>query len=175
MCCSLSCIISLHSCQAGDLYLTFPSIQGHMGILQYTSGPLLLTVWVHLMWLTSGERTGQGSCLFSTSNMSLNNMIGCLSIEQIPLFNILKKFDGEMVTEVVRPQLARMRYEITRLPHYIILHMRRFTKNNFFVEKNPTLGEHSCCGLLFADMLIVDCLISMVFCLFCSVYSTPHL
>lgn len=104
-----------------------------------------------------------------------NKMLGCLSIEQIPLFNILKKFDGEMVTEVVRPQLARMRYEITRLPHYIILHMRRFTKNNFFVEKNPTLGEHSCCGLQSADMLIVDCLISLVFCMFCSVYTTPHL
>jgi U4/U6.U5 tri-snRNP-associated protein 2 len=62
---------------------------------------------------------------------------------QIPLFNILKKFDGETVTEVVRPQLARMKYKITRLPQYIILHMRRFTKNNFFMEKNPTLGEQA--------------------------------
>ncbi|PON80701.1 Ubiquitinyl hydrolase [Parasponia andersonii] len=60
-------------------------------------------------------------------------------IPQVPLFNILKKFDGEMVTEVVRPRIARMRYQVTRLPQYIILHMRRFTKNNFFVEKNPTL------------------------------------
>ncbi|KAL8138759.1 hypothetical protein V2J09_004760 [Rumex salicifolius] len=60
-------------------------------------------------------------------------------IPQVPLFNILKKFDGEMVTEVVRPQVARMRYRVTRLPPYLILHMRRFTKNNFFVEKNPTL------------------------------------
>ncbi|XP_057830465.2 uncharacterized protein LOC131041409 isoform X2 [Cryptomeria japonica] len=60
-------------------------------------------------------------------------------IPQVPLFNILKKFDGESVTEVVRPQIARMRYRVTRLPQYLILHMRRFTKNNFFVEKNPTL------------------------------------
>lgn len=60
-------------------------------------------------------------------------------IPQVPLFNILKKFDGEMVTEVVRPRLARMRYRITKLPKYMILHMRRFTKNNFFLEKNPTL------------------------------------
>ncbi|KAJ7561746.1 hypothetical protein O6H91_03G039700 [Diphasiastrum complanatum] len=60
-------------------------------------------------------------------------------IPQVPLFNILKKFDGETVTEVVRPQLARMRYHITRLPQYLILHMKRFTKNNFFIEKNPTL------------------------------------
>ncbi|KAF5199043.1 U4/U6.U5 tri-snRNP-associated protein [Thalictrum thalictroides] len=60
-------------------------------------------------------------------------------IPQVPLFNILKKFDGESVTEVVRPCIARMRYRITKLPQYLILHMRRFTKNNFFVEKNPTL------------------------------------
>ncbi|XP_031253928.1 U4/U6.U5 tri-snRNP-associated protein 2-like isoform X1 [Pistacia vera] len=60
-------------------------------------------------------------------------------IPQVPLFNILKKFDGELVTEVVRPRVARMRYRVTRLPRYLILHMRRFTKNNFFVEKNPTL------------------------------------
>ncbi|KAG2613813.1 U4/U6.U5 tri-snRNP-associated protein 2-like [Panicum virgatum] len=60
-------------------------------------------------------------------------------IPQVPLFNILKKFDGETVTEVVRPFIARMRYRVTRLPKYLILHMRRFTKNNFFVEKNPTL------------------------------------
>ncbi|XP_057960732.1 uncharacterized protein LOC131152847 [Malania oleifera] len=60
-------------------------------------------------------------------------------IPQVPLFNILKKFDGESVTEVVRPRIARMRYRVTRLPQYIILHMRRFTKNNFFIEKNPTL------------------------------------
>lgn len=60
-------------------------------------------------------------------------------IPQVPLFNILKKFDGEMVTEVVRPRMARMRYRVTKLPQYLILHMRRFTKNNFFMEKNPTL------------------------------------
>ncbi|KAL6873708.1 hypothetical protein ACP4OV_013790 [Aristida adscensionis] len=60
-------------------------------------------------------------------------------IPQVPLFNILKKFDGETVTEVVRPSIARMRYRVTRLPKYLILHMRRFTKNNFFIEKNPTL------------------------------------
>lgn len=167
------CSPSLHNCQVGDKFsldphLTFSSIQGHIGILQYTSGPLLRTVKVHHIRLRSRERTGHSSCLFFIKPV-FNEMLGCLCMEQIPLFNILKKFDGEMVTEVVRPQLARMRYEITRLPHYMILHMRRFTKNNFFVEKNPTLGEHSCCGLQCADMLIVD----LVFCLFSSVYTTP--
>ncbi|OMO63640.1 Peptidase C19, ubiquitin carboxyl-terminal hydrolase 2 [Corchorus capsularis] len=59
-------------------------------------------------------------------------------IPQVPLFNILKKFDGETVTTTVRPP-ARMRYRVTKLPQYLIVHMRRFTKNNFFREKNPTL------------------------------------
>eukprot|EP00245_Coleochaete_scutata_P003259 TRINITY_DN1475_c2_g2_i1.p2 TRINITY_DN1475_c2_g2~~TRINITY_DN1475_c2_g2_i1.p2 ORF type:complete len:165 (-),score=33.56 TRINITY_DN1475_c2_g2_i1:76-540(-) len=60
-------------------------------------------------------------------------------IPQVPLYTILKKFDGEMVHEVVRPHPARKRYRVTRLPQYLILHMKRFTKNNFFIEKNPTL------------------------------------
>ncbi|KAG8387607.1 hypothetical protein BUALT_Bualt02G0038800 [Buddleja alternifolia] len=57
-------------------------------------------------------------------------------LPQVPIFNMLKK----AIVEVVRPRLAaRMRYRVARLPQYLILHMRRFTKNNFVVEKNPTL------------------------------------
>eukprot|EP00850_Spirogloea_muscicola_P004648 SM000020S05998 [mRNA] locus=s20:376993:380211:+ [translate_table: standard] len=60
-------------------------------------------------------------------------------IPQVPLFNVFQKYNGDTVTEIVRPQLARLRYKVTRLPRYLILHFKRFTKNNFFVEKNPTL------------------------------------
>lgn len=77
-------------------------------------------------------------CLFFPVVYFINSIFS--SFLQVPLFNILKKFDGETVTEVVRPCIARMRYRVTRLPKYLILHMRRFTKNNFFIEKNPTLG-----------------------------------
>ncbi|GJM97637.1 hypothetical protein PR202_ga14577 [Eleusine coracana subsp. coracana] len=77
--------------------------------------------------------------IFSCRWRAASFYMSSLHIVQVPLFNILKKFDGETVTEVVRPSIARMRYRVTRLPKYLILHMRRFTKNNFFVEKNPTL------------------------------------
>ncbi|KAJ0263485.1 Ubiquitin C-terminal hydrolases superfamily protein [Hirschfeldia incana] len=60
-------------------------------------------------------------------------------IPQVALFDLLKKFDGETVTEVVRPKLARMRYRVTKSPPYLMFHMVRFKKNNFFKEKNPTL------------------------------------
>ncbi|GJP53260.1 hypothetical protein CLOM_g12433 [Closterium sp. NIES-68] len=74
-------------------------------------------------------------------------------IPQVPLFNILKKFDGQTVTEVVRPHPARMRYRITRLPRYLILHMKRFKKNNFFIEKNPTLVNFPVKNLELRDYL----------------------
>lgn len=30
-------------------------------------------------------------------------------------------------------------FQLKHLPDYLILHIKRFTKNNFFVEKNPTI------------------------------------
>ncbi|XP_021727137.1 U4/U6.U5 tri-snRNP-associated protein 2-like isoform X1 [Chenopodium quinoa] len=60
-------------------------------------------------------------------------------IPQVPLFNILKKFDREIITEAVHPQIAKMQYSVTKLPPYVIMHLRRFTKSNNFVEKNPTI------------------------------------
>lgn len=62
-----------------------------------------------------------------------------INLPQVSLFDILKKFDGETITEVVSPSVARVRYLVTKLPQYLILHMRRFVKNNFVVDKIPTL------------------------------------
>jgi hypothetical protein len=30
-------------------------------------------------------------------------------------------------------------YKLLSLPKYVILYIKRFTKNNFFLEKNPTI------------------------------------
>ncbi|CAI5469424.1 unnamed protein product [Closterium sp. Yama58-4] len=69
---------------------------------------------------------------------------------------IKEKFDGQTVTEVVRPHPARMRYRITRLPRYLILHMKRFKKNNFFIEKNPTLVNFPVKNLELKDYLPLE-------------------
>ena len=53
---------------------------------------------------------------------------------------MLAKFDGTTTTDVVKGgQLSRRQYKVRKLPPYLILHVARFTKNNFFVEKNPTI------------------------------------
>jgi len=58
-------------------------------------------------------------------------------IPQVPLFDLLSKFDGETVETTADGH--KRRYIISRLPRYLIIHVKRFTQNNWFVEKNPTL------------------------------------
>jgi len=58
-------------------------------------------------------------------------------IPQIPIFDLLTKFDG--VTEKFYPPNIRKRFRLVKLPPYLVLHIKRFTKNNFVTEKNPTI------------------------------------
>eukprot|EP00058_Branchiostoma_floridae_P024860 XP_002610350.1 hypothetical protein BRAFLDRAFT_120059 [Branchiostoma floridae] len=61
-------------------------------------------------------------------------------IPQVPLANLLAKFNGEAEKEYKSYKDSTLkRFELTRLPPYLILYVKRFTKNNFYVEKNPTI------------------------------------
>ncbi|KAI7872750.1 hypothetical protein BDF14DRAFT_1716101 [Spinellus fusiger] len=57
-------------------------------------------------------------------------------IPQVPLTTILGKYDGRKVQEVAD---EKKRYHITVLPDYLIFHIKRFNKNNWTTEKNPTI------------------------------------
>jgi len=59
------------------------------------------------------------------------------AIPQVQLFHIMQKFDGSSVHDSIKT--GRRRFKILRLPRYLVLHMKRFYKNNFFIEKNPTI------------------------------------
>jgi U4/U6.U5 tri-snRNP-associated protein 2 len=45
---------------------------------------------------------------------------------QVPIFNIMRKSDGNTVTNDIRA--GRRRFRLTRLPRFMCLHMKRFTK-----------------------------------------------
>jgi U4/U6.U5 tri-snRNP-associated protein 2 len=81
---------------------------------------------------------------------------GGLVIPQEPLVNVLRKFDGVSFTDVLAMQQQQLtsaenndtdgivvtrkrRYRLKKLPNYLILHLNRFKRNGFFVEKNPTI------------------------------------
>lgn len=71
-------------------------------------------------------------------------------IPQVPLYDILKKFDGEQVYEQVRA--GRKKFRIAKLPPYLILHYKRFTKVRSLHEANPFLFS-------FCDMYIYALLV----------------
>ena len=61
---------------------------------------------------------------------------GGLVIPQEPLGNILNKFNGISFHDALNSQ---RRYRLKKLPNYLILHLARFKRNGFYMEKNPTI------------------------------------
>ena len=72
---------------------------------------------------------------------------------QVPIYELLRKFDNSRVHDDIKA--GRRRYRLTRLPTYLTLHMKRFTKNNFFWEKNPTIVNFPVRNLELRDILPV--------------------
>lgn len=75
------------------------------------------------------------------------------AIPQVPLYQILQKFNGENENEAVRG--GRKTFKVSKLPRYLIIHHKRFTKNNFFVEKNPTIVTFPVKNLVLGDHIPV--------------------
>ncbi|TFY71840.1 hypothetical protein EVG20_g1168 [Dentipellis fragilis] len=71
-------------------------------------------------------------------------------IPQVGIHTVLAKYDG-VTTQESRGQLRR--YKCQRLPPYIILHYKRFTKNAFVEERNPTIVNFPLRGVDFREYL----------------------
>jgi hypothetical protein len=79
---------------------------------------------------------------------------GGLVIPQVPLAQLLQKFDGSTWTDSMTSEAhVRRQYRILRLPQYLILHLVRFTRNNFYLEKNPTIVTFPVRNLEMRDVL----------------------
>jgi U4/U6.U5 tri-snRNP-associated protein 2 len=76
-------------------------------------------------------------------------------IPQVPLQTLLSKFNGSNEKEYTAYDHSELkRFQITSLPPYLILYIRRFTKNTFFQEKNPTIVNFDVKDVDMSDMLI---------------------
>ncbi|XP_003746510.1 U4/U6.U5 tri-snRNP-associated protein 2 [Galendromus occidentalis] len=75
-------------------------------------------------------------------------------IPQVPLNVIMAKFNGiqEKEYKTYKDNLLK-RFELIKLPMYLILYMKRFTKNTFFTEKNPTIINFPINNVDFSDLL----------------------
>ncbi|KAJ1551168.1 hypothetical protein HK096_002762 [Nowakowskiella sp. JEL0078] len=67
-------------------------------------------------------------------------------IPQVPIVNLLAKYDGKTFQEIGQ---SIKRHKITKLPPFLIFHVKRFSKNNFSFqrEKNPTIVNFPLGGL----------------------------
>lgn len=72
---------------------------------------------------------------------------------QVPIFDLLKKFDNQHTSDDIKA--GRRRFKLIKLPAYMVLHIKRFTKNNFFVEKNPTIVNFPVKNLELRDVVPV--------------------
>jgi U4/U6.U5 tri-snRNP-associated protein 2 len=66
---------------------------------------------------------------------------GGLVIPQEPLSSVLKKFDGISFFDAVSRSgnVQRKKYQLLKLPDYLILHLARFKTNRYSREKNPAI------------------------------------
>lgn len=75
-------------------------------------------------------------------------------IPQVNLYTLLQKFNAQAEKEYKTYKENFMkRFEITQLPPYLILYIKRFTKNTFFIEKNPTIVNFPVKNVDFGDIL----------------------
>ncbi|XP_014668010.1 PREDICTED: U4/U6.U5 tri-snRNP-associated protein 2-like [Priapulus caudatus] len=78
-------------------------------------------------------------------------------IPQVPLFQLLQKFNGSQEKEYKTSKESIVkRFEITKLPPYLIICIKRFNKNLFYVEKNPTIVNFPVKNIDLADVLSKD-------------------
>jgi len=75
-------------------------------------------------------------------------------IPQVNFDKLMTKFNGKEEKEykTYKDNFLK-RFEITRLPRFIILYIQRFTKNTFFKEKNPTIVNFAVRHIEFGDLL----------------------
>ncbi|KAK4046024.1 Ubiquitin carboxyl-terminal hydrolase 10, partial [Microbotryomycetes sp. JL201] len=69
-------------------------------------------------------------------------------IPQVSMSAVLAKYDGKTTQESA--DMLR-RFKLTRCPPFLIFHVKRFTKNNFVEQKNPTIVNFTVRGLDMAE------------------------
>jgi U4/U6.U5 tri-snRNP-associated protein 2 len=77
-----------------------------------------------------------------TNPLFKDSIEGQTVIPRTTLLQVLEKYDGATTVDVTLPggRLEQKRYRVTKLPNYLVIHLKRFTKNQFSVcEKNRAL------------------------------------
>lgn len=78
-------------------------------------------------------------------------------IPQVPLSTLLSKFNGSAEKEYKTYKDSEMkRFQMIKMPQFLILYIKRFTKNTFFKEKNPTIVNFPIRDVDMSDLLLLQ-------------------
>ncbi|KAJ2701117.1 U4 U6.U5 tri-snRNP-associated protein [Coemansia sp. IMI 203386] len=72
------------------------------------------------------------------------------AIPQVALVSLLQRYNGSTISEW---RGEAKKYQLTKLPKYIICHVKRFSKSEFSVEKNPTVVNFPIRNVPFGELL----------------------
>ncbi|KAJ2377874.1 U4 U6.U5 tri-snRNP-associated protein [Coemansia sp. RSA 2607] len=79
------------------------------------------------------------------------------TIPQVALVTLLQRYNGSTVSEWKGESRS---YQLLTLPKYIICHIRRFSKSELSIEKNPTVVNYPIRNVPFGDLLPKDTAVS---------------
>jgi len=78
-------------------------------------------------------------------------------IPQVPFATLLNKFNGVSEKEYkTYKDSSYKKFELTKLPQFIIIYFKRFNKNYFVFEKNPTIVNFPIKIIDFGDLLSAE-------------------
>jgi len=81
------------------------------------------------------------------------------AIPQVPLLSLLQKFNSIQEKEYKSYHNTSLkRFSLLKLPKYLILFVKRFNNNTFFVEKNPTIINFPVKGLDMGEFMTKEAL-----------------
>lgn len=80
---------------------------------------------------------------------------GKLIKPRISIYDLFSKYDGKTTHHVqTAKECSIKRYEILKLPRYLIIYYKRFTKNTFFMEKNTHIVDFPIDNLNLTNFLV---------------------
>ncbi|XP_015191822.1 PREDICTED: U4/U6.U5 tri-snRNP-associated protein 2 [Polistes dominula] len=153
--------LALNGTKKRDSSIVYKTFLGHMRIYTRKIPPLELEESQRselLHTVEYGETVTQSPFLYLTCDLPppplFKDQFTENIIPQVNLYTLLNKFNAVAEKEYKTYKENFMkRFEITELPPYLILYIKRFTRNTFFVEKNPTIVNFPVKNVDFGDIL----------------------
>ncbi|XP_050465376.1 U4/U6.U5 tri-snRNP-associated protein 2 [Cataglyphis hispanica] len=153
--------LALNGTKKRDSSIIYKTFLGHMRIYTRKIPPLELEESQRselLHTVEYGETVTESPFLYLTCDLPppplFKDQFTENIIPQVNLYTLLNKFNAitEKEYKTYKENFMK-RFEITELPPYLILYIKRFTKNTFFVEKNPTIVNFPVKNVDFGDIL----------------------